>query len=265
MESKAMKESIRATIFGIIAMIVFLFSHTLLAQTKFYEDRGQGWHWYEKFIQSEQPLDEKNTSQVTAEQALDELNILQKELEGAKALAVMYPTTQHIEQYITLHNTVLEKASLFSSQWQQVIWQTPELNFTVDKPTDNSARHLYYDLDKTADERSIQSLASEYGLFFFFRESCPYCHAFAPVLKNFENQYGITVMAISLDGGTLPDYPMAVNDNGLAEKLAVETVPALYALHPKTQQVIPLSFGLVSEAELKRRVSTLARMQGGNR
>ena len=119
MESKTMKESMRAALFGILAMILFLFSHTLLAQTKFYEDRGQGWHWYEKLIHPEQSLDEKNTSQVTPEQALDELNTLQKELEGAKALAVMYPTAQHIEQYIKLHNTVLKKASLFSSQWQQ--------------------------------------------------------------------------------------------------------------------------------------------------
>lgn len=259
-----MKESMRVVIFTTIAAILFLVSHTLLAQPHFYKDRAQGWHWYEKMIQPQKSLDKKNTIEIKPEQALDELNILQKELEGAKALAVMYPTTQHIEEYIRLHNAVLKQASLFSTVWQQVIWQTPELDFAIDKPTDNSARHLYYDLDKTVDERSIQALASEYGLFFFFRESCPYCHAFAPVLKNFENQYGITVMAISMDGGSLPDYPMAVNDNGLAQQLAVETVPALYALHPKTQQVIPLSFGLVSEAELKRRISTLARMQGGN-
>lgn len=259
------KESMRIIFFAIIAIILFFISHTLLAQTHFYKDRAQGWHWYEKMIQSEKSLDKKHIVEVTPEQAQDELDTLQQELEGAKALAVMYPTTEHIEEYIRLHNAVLEQASLFSRRWQQVIWQTPELNFAVDKPTDNSARHLYYDLEKTVDERSVQSLADEYGLFFFFKESCPYCHAFAPVLKNFENQYGITVMAISMDGGTLPDYPMAVNDNGLAQQLAIETVPALYALHPKTQQVIPLSFGLVSEAELKRRVSTLARMQGGNR
>ncbi len=262
MEDKAMSESAHATFFGIFAMILFLFSHTLLAETKFYEDRGQGWHWYEKLIKSEQPMNAKNTSQVTSEQALDELNTLQKELEGAKALAVMYPTTHHIEQYIRLHNTVLEKASLFSSQWQQVIWQTPELDFSIDKPTDNSARHLYYDLEKTVDNRVIQSFVDEYGLFFFFRGSCPYCHEFAPVLKNLETQYGITVMAISLDGGTLPEYMNAVGDNGLAQQLGVEVVPALYALHPQSQQVIPLSFGFVSEAELMRRISTLAAAQG---
>lgn len=258
-----MRESMRAAIFGTLAMIVFLFSHTILAQTKFYEDRGQGWHWYETLIEREQ-IDEKNTSQVTTEQALNELTTLQKELEGAKALAVMYPTAQHIEQYITLHNTVLEKASLFSSQWQQVIWQTPELNFSIDKPVDNSARHLYYDLEKTVDKGIIQSFVEEYGLFFFFRGSCPYCHEFAPVLKNLENQYGIKVMAISLDGGILPEYKDAVSDNGLAQQLAVEVVPALYALHPQSQQVIPLSFGFVSEAELMRRISTLAAAQGSS-
>lgn len=257
-----MKESMRAALFGISAMILFLFSHTLLAQTKFYEDRSQGWHWYETLIDSEQPLEEKNASHVTPEQALNELNTLQKELEGAKALAVMYPSTQHIEQYIALHNTVLEKASLFSSQWQQVIWQTPELDFSIDKPTDNSARHLYYDLEKTVDRRIIQSFVDEYGLFFFFRSSCPYCHEFAPILKNLEIQYGIAVMAISLDGGTLPEYMNAVSDNGLAQQLGVEVVPALYALHPQSQQVIPLSFGFVSEAELMRRISTLAATQG---
>jgi thiol-disulfide isomerase/thioredoxin len=43
-------------------------------------------------------------------------------------------------------------------------------------------------------------------IFFIFKGSCPYCHKYSPVLKSFQNKYGITIMAISLDGGALPDF-----------------------------------------------------------
>ncbi len=252
----------KKTAFIAISIFLFITSHSLFAREVFFDDQATGWHWYEaKPDETITPESSKQKS-ITPGQAISELESLQEELEGAKALAILYPTQNHIENYIALHNTVLQKASLFSKTWQQVLWQTPELDFSLQNPTDNSARHVYHDNAKVADAKTVKALSDEYGLFFFFRSDCPYCHAFAPILKRFEESYGITVMAIALDGGALPEYPDATPDNGIANQLGINVVPAVVALHPQSQQVIPMVFGLVSEEELLRRMSTLARVQG---
>ncbi len=264
---KSLKESNYIVLYILAVLALVLVSHNLQAEPfPFYDNRAQGWHWYE--TKPSEPIaphkkdDANQDVPITPQQAQFELEQLQLELEGAKALAVMYPTYEHVSDYIELHNAVIQRASLFSSAWQQVIWQTPELDFSIDNPTDNSARHMHYDVKKVSDEKMVELLNSEYGLFFFFKESCQYCHAFAPVLKSFENKHSISVMAISLDGGTLPEYPDSTMDNGMAAELGIEVVPAVYAVHPKRGHVIPIAHGFVSEAELLRRMSTLAQKQG---
>ncbi len=259
---RSLKESKNITFYILALIVLLLLSHNLEARP-FYDDRAKGWHWYEiKQLPETQVLDNNKDTPVTPEQAKFELEQLQLELEGAKALAVMYPTSEHVSNYIELHNAVIQRASLFSSIWQQVVWQTPSLDFSINNPTDNSARHVHYDVKTVSDAQMVESLSNEYGLFFFFKESCQYCHAFAPVLKNFENKHNLTVMAVSLDGGSLPEYPNAQLDNGMAAELGVEVVPAVYAVHPRKNHVIPISHGFVSEAELLRRMSTLANKQG---
>ena len=105
------------------------------------------------------------------------------------------------------------------------------------------------------------SLAQEYGLFFFFRKNCPYCHQFAPVVKRFSEKYGWSVLGISLDGGTLSEFPMAKQNNGIAERLQITHGPALIALHPKTGQLIPLAYGMISESEIEQRAELLTKTQ----
>jgi len=136
---------------------------------------------------------------------------------------------------------------------------TPSLDETLVHPVDQNARHLYYAAHHQDLEKQIKKLASEYGLFFFFRKNCAYCHHFAPIVKRFAQKYGWSVLPISLDGGTLPEFPNSKQNNGIAERLNIAHVPALIALHPKTGQLIPLAYGLVSESEIEQRVELLRR------
>jgi conjugal transfer pilus assembly protein TraF len=100
--------------------------------------------------------------------------------------------------------------------------------------------------------RRFKRLASEYGLFFFFRKNCSYCHHFAPIVKRFADKYNWSVLGISLDGGTLSEFPHAKRDNGISARLGITHVPALIALHPKTKKLIPLAYGWFQKMKLKK-------------
>lgn len=109
------------------------------------------------------------------------------------------------------------------------------------------------------DAQTVRGLIPTHGLIFVFRSDCPFCHRFAPILKRFEQEFGMTVLAVSMDGGTLPEYPDARPDNGIATRLNARSVPALYLTQPAKREIRPVGFGLMSDTELLERIATLAR------
>ncbi|OYV01790.1 MAG: hypothetical protein CFE45_03280 [Burkholderiales bacterium PBB5] len=111
----------------------------------------------------------------------------------------------------------------------------------------------------------------ESQLYFFFRRNCAYCHVQGPMLKQFQQKYGFTVYAVTLDGGSLPDFPGAVQDSGLAEKVAdamgVPTqhfvVPAVVLARPSTREVVPVGFGAMTMDQMAERVAMVVRVKDG--
>jgi len=76
-------------------------------------------------------------------------------------------------------------------------------------------------------------------------------------VKRFAAKYDWVLKAVSLDGGKLKEYPKPLLDNGIAERLSITHVPALIAVNPKTQEILPISYGISSEDEMELRIMTL--------
>lgn len=230
----------------------------------------QGWHWgFEKKEQlkklQDKPVQDKEQPQVPLEpelNAVEQLKLIQKELELRKAKAVLNPTQENIVSYLSYQKEmVLDKAGDFTKGFMKALWLNPELDYSNQTPTGTLAKRVWMQEEDKKKTKFLSALRNEIGFFFFFRSDCPYCHKFAPILKSLTNKFGFKVVAISLDGGTLPQFPDARLDNGQFEKLAnnQKVVPAVFAVFPKTNQVTPISFGLVSEDEIVKRLLILTK------
>ena len=129
------------------------------------------------------------------------------------------------------------------------------------RPEDNGTplhRKIMQEQKEKELQHKIRRLAKETGLFFLFKQSCPHCHAFAPVVKEFAQQYGFEVKAISGDGGKLKEFPEAVPDNGIIQKVNVKGVyPALFLAHPPTGNVIPVAWGMTTPTQLMDNFTTI--------
>ena len=121
-----------------------------------------------------------------------------------------------------------------------------------------------YDQQKLTEDAVIRELAKKSGLFFFYRSTCPYCQRFAPIVKAFAESYGLTIIPITTDGIALPEFPDSHPDQGQAEKFHVTVEPALFSVNPYTHQAIPIAYGLVSEAELKKHLLAIATRYEGD-
>lgn len=248
-----------------ILMILPIIVFSISAKEKGYFDvHEKGWHWYQAEPGPKQEVpgvqkDKQSESQAVSQNPIDELKAYQKKLEEAKATAVMHPNKENIEKYQYLQYEALERANKFSSVWMENVYKNPELNYSLKSPTSQKARHVYLREKEKEKIEKIASLSQEYGLFYFFKEGCDFCEAFAPVVKQFSEKYNWEVLAISEFGETNKLFERNVKDNGLAETWGVSAYPSLFAVNPKTGDVIPIANGMISIEEMEDRIMAVTK------
>ena len=230
----------------------------------YFDRRAEGWFWYQDppaeaepelpeapVVPEASPLPDPPPSPVEA------LESLKARLEAALAAALMEPTEANLRAYMVLDQAARNRARRFADTWQRVVWSTPALDHRLVRPVNDQAVQLFNDERVRLLDARLRAAAGEYGLFFFFRESCPFCHRFAPVLARFAATYGFRVVPITLDGGALPEYPAPRRNDRMAERLEVDTVPALFLARPDTREIHPVAFGYVGHLELAERIYTV--------
>jgi conjugal transfer pilus assembly protein TraF len=241
----------------------FLSTGHCVLSTAFFDRHAEGWHWYESL--SDNKIEERKKSSsgrsppFSSSTPTEKIEAQRKELETKLHTAILEPNRDNIITYILAQKTLMDQSERFSESWQRVVMTTPALDETLIHPVDQNARHIYYQARNQEITKRIKALAQEYGLFFFFKGECSYCHHFAPVVKHFAKKHGWSVLGISLDGGTLAEFPGAKRENGMAARLQVSHVPALIAFHASSGQMIPLAYGMVSESEIEERIDLLTR------
>lgn len=215
----------------------------------------EGWFWYRD------PPDPKPTPKPTAParpKELDAFDAMQKHLEELKRVAVMNPTDAHLLAYMRYQRYVMEKSDVFAQRWQRLVWTTPELDYAASgRPTNAQAIAAYDEQQRERQAKTVRALANTHGLLFIFRSDCPYCHRLAPILKRFEQDFGMTVFAVSLDGRGLPEYPTPQPDNGIAARLNATLVPALYLTAPSRREIQPIGVGVMALSDLVERIAIL--------
>lgn len=234
----------------------------------FFNDHARGWHWYEPLPIFEDSMEEEQKEEKTREKIppqsktpSDLIKAYREELEARLHKAWIYPSPQNIKSYQEMQKDLMNRSKIFATVWMQNVFQNPDLDHTLISPVNQQARHLQIDLEKERTRKVIEQLSQTYGLFFFFSSNCPYCHQFAPIVKRFAESYSWKVIAISVDGGKLKEFPDAQADNGLFEIWGLKALPALFAINPNIKEAIPIAYGLTSLDEMENRVMRLLEAQ----
>lgn len=109
---------------------------------------------------------------------------------------------------------------------------------------------------------SLVSYKDSYGFFYFYSSGCPHCQHFAPVLKQYSESQGFSVVAISMDGGYLNEFSNAHVDQGQSKVFSVKILPALFLVSPRENKAILVSEGAIDLDELSRRVKKVFDTEG---
>jgi conjugal transfer pilus assembly protein TraF len=228
--------------------------------TVYWQQHREGWFWYRDPTPPTARPAPKAPATPARPRELADFEAMQQRLETLKRVAVMNPTDDNLMAYMRFQRMVMDRSQVFADRWQRLVWREPSLDYASEgRPTNTLAIAAFDERQRDRDTAAVRQLAATHGLVFVFRSDCPFCHRFAPVLKRFAQSHGLTVLAVSLDGGSLPEYPDARPDNGIAARLNARAVPALYLTQPSRRAFRPVGFGLMSDTDLLERIVALAR------
>ena len=235
----------------------FFFSQSSIAQS-FFESHREGWFWYQDPKKTITP----QVPSIFPFQATEMMKALQKRVEDNLNLAILYPTEENLKNYAVHYQEVTNQAQRFTDAYQLMMLKNPALDYSLQFPVNPLAQTVYSEEKERLIEKAVKVFAANHGLFFFFKGSCHYCQVFAPIIKQFSEKHKLTVIAITTDGKTLPEFPDARKDQYASMAFKVKTLPALFAVNPRTQEVTAITHKPLSLYELEENILRLMQAKG---
>ena len=259
-------ETMLIKLINIFIIILFTGTNFVFAgqSGSFCKRQELGWHFYCDERKQQRSVLQKNVKKKSGAEVVKQQKA---NLEQLFHEALVYPTEENILNYIHHKKKyAFDQASEFTRQYQFTMWKNADLDQNVITPVNSIGKNVWLNNRKQQQQELLANFNDNYGLFFVFSSTCPYCHAYAPVLKQLENYYGVKVKGISIDGSCLPEFENAVIDTGQLANIGIrtDTVPATFLFSKDTQDMTALGAGALSESELIERIYQVIQFKKGN-
>lgn len=259
---------------------------TAYGQSKhgFYERKEEGWFWYQK---EPEPVEEvpEEVEPLVIEVALPELEPepepeptsvptqpsgpavystawLKDALPKYHLLAIDNPTVENVKAYLYLQRLAIDRAERYATASEMATVGDPFLDETIRRPIANFATGTVDAATGLATNQIIRDIAQRAGLFFFFSSECTLCELQAPLIKTLVQHEGFSLVPISINNKNLVTNPFDTyqNNDGHAEMLGVQTLPALF-LVAADGKFSAIGQGAFSLSEIQQRLLIVARRE----
>lgn len=257
----------------------------------FFDRAHEGWFWYEKMLSDKTPKKHKVVKSPAPKSNVETMKVppapvakatspaptsdttpsgppaftaawFRKNLPKYRDRAWNDPTPQNVAAFMYVQKMVLNRSERFSNVWRDVIATDPILDANSVTPTATNGsllmREAVYNKRKTV----LKSLKSTIGILFFYNGS-KYSAEQARTLDAIHKQYGVPVLAASVDGSSLPSdvkLPSRI-DAGQAKHLHVHSVPATFVML-KDHSFIPIGEGIFAMPTVENRMLLVAQSNG---
>lgn len=210
-----------------------------------------------------------NTTSETAFPATDVMMAFRARADEFKYRAVLDPTPENVRAYMEINAEIATRAGDFTETWQRVLFETPHLNANVSYPLATVGANVWQDQMKVAREQSFREVASEAGILFIFDgdTSCGICKVQGQILAQMEDQYGVSILAVSKDGGTNAFYPDAFADTGRLEEIGLQDypTPTLALAKPGSEEIAVIGSGILTADQILENVHIITKIPFGER
>ena len=194
------------------------------------------------------------------------LKAIGQQLDELKARAILEPTTDNVIAYVRFQREQLDRSSTFADVWQRALWQTPEIDYTLQRPVSTVGKRAWLDNRSAERQAAMARLSQRYGIFYFYAQSCAACEIQSPILKSVGDSNRLSIVAVSMDGGPNRTFPNYVVDSGQRARMGLHdrATPALVLFDTVTKRAIPIGTGLMAADEIIDRIFVLTNTKPGS-
>lgn len=250
------------------------FAQSQNTPSDFYQDKERGWFWFEDpEVVEEEP--EKKTPLPTPspsktenkdDEELVRLDVkwLKQKIPEFRNAAINNPTNKNIARFLYAQRYMLDMATRFSNRAVEFSKFEAELDENRRRPMNRFSLNAFEDQTRNAISDVISNINSKAHLWFFFSSDCSYCVQQIGVLKELQIRFDIDVLAISLDGGTLPgleQFETVIDTAGVAEQFNVRFTPTIILAENEGKGFARLGEGVTPLPTLQDRLLVGAKMQ----
>lgn len=282
---------ITTTIFGVIMFFRFILILTIFIGFAFVpnahasepsvldKSETKGFYWYdrlkeavEKEVEKDKPLPPPETPKDTATKEPKQVVInsewLKENLPKLQMIAQDNPTNENLANYYYAQRLMLDIGSRFAERTNEFFMTEPVLSEDLRRPTMASSLLTKKDDIAAAQKKVVKGINDRFGVFFFYRSDCPYCHNQSHAMHLMQKNLGLEVLGISMDGLRLnaknsDKYKHRVDrDLILSKKYNITITPTTMLVDYETGKAVPLAYGQTSYTDLVDKTLTVANALG---
>ena len=237
------------------------------------EDPEKGWHFYCDDDEEPAPLVvEEDIEEPTPPpppvtlSAVEQVAMIGRALDESKATAILDPTPENVEAYLVLQGKTFAQSARFADVWRRVVWQNPELDYEGEHPQSHKGKIAAREAIEQQQKDTVERLTKTHALIYIASGYCPVCTTYGPDLRLYAEKYGMTTLAVSIDGTALPGWESANFDTEKLAALGVDLsrIPLTLLFHQKLNEVTVVGVGYLAEQEITRRIHTLVALEVGD-
>lgn len=182
-------------------------------------------------------------------------------------VALFSPTEANVLAYNQFKTELLAASETFAAVTQRVIWNNPEIDYNSQRPAAGFAAVNAKEQTLNFEADLLKQYAANYGILFFFRSDCAYCHEQVPVLGELNYKYGFEILGVSMDNKPIKTVNKWVPDNGISLKVSdgkgIKVTPSMYLVAKDKSHSLFLGAGLIAldEVGYRLRLLTLEKAQ----
>ncbi len=243
---------------SIMLVLMVLAVSSAYADKEYYQDKKRGWYWYEVRPKKEEEAESmKPKDTAIPKYSYDQLwnmhpDEFQEYSNQITKFAVQFPTEKNVTTYLKVQDVARRKSVAFAAVVDFIGQQNPQYSTEDVYPTTTPGRVALTNLQSREYDEVISKAKSEFGLIMFGQSGCDFCDAQESILTFFENQYGWPVRLVDIT-----TYP------NLAAQFGIEQTPSIILVSKESQEYLPVSSGVISMSNLKKRLYRSIRyMQG---
>lgn len=258
-----------------IPILLSTFSYQSLAMDDdFYDQSERGWFWHEPPPKVEEPevIEKEPMVSAKAEDSKEpvqdkmvniDMEWLKKNLPELQSKAINNPTSENLGAFYAAQRLMLDYSSQFANKStdffrKEASWLSEDHR----RPTESFMLNRFKSDLLKAQGPVIEKVATEAGIWFFYSSTCPYCLKQLPLVQYLSRQYGMNILYVSLDGGSIPGIPddkvVIDYDGKAAREFNVSVTPTTFLVSNDASKFELLSNGVSALPKLQDALVTAA-------